>query len=150
MKKFLMMLLLSLSISASCFAAGAAGRFNAEEKAADALIAAITGGEATYAQISRSFSQPLKEKLTAENFAAIQKGIKNQLGTIKNPNLVLLNKQYDLQKGYSGIDELMYFGTVAKDKFARILVSFVEENGAPKIAAFQVTPIEPKKSEPAK
>ena len=32
MKKFLMTLLLSLTISASCFAAGAAGRFNAEEK----------------------------------------------------------------------------------------------------------------------
>ena len=50
MKKILMMLLLSLSISASCFAAGAAGRFSAEEKAADALVAALTGGEATYAQ----------------------------------------------------------------------------------------------------
>ena len=150
MKKILMMLLLSLSISASCFAAGAAGRFSAEEKAADALVAALTGGEATYAQVSKNFSKALKEKLTAENFKTVQDGVKKQIGTIKNTNLVLLNKQYDLQKGYSGVDELVYFGTVSKDKFARIFVSFVEENGSPKVVAFQVSPIEPQKNEPAK
>ena len=150
MKKILMMLLLSLSISASCFAAGAAGRFSAEEKAADALVAALTGGEATYAQVSKSFSKALKEKLTAENFAAVQGGVKKQIGTIKNANLVLLNKQYDLQKGYSGVDELVYFGIVAKDKFARIFVSFVEENGLPKVIAFQVTPIVPQNNQAAK
>lgn len=145
-----MTLLLSLTISASCFAAGAAGRFNAEEKAADALVAALTGGEATYAQVSKSFSQALKEKLTADNFTAVQNGVKKQIGTIKNTNLVLLNKQYDLQKGYSGVDELVYFGTVSKDKFARIYISFVEENGSPKVTAFQITPVEAQKSEPAK
>ncbi len=150
MKKFLMTLLLSLTISASCFAAGAAGRFNAEEKAADALVAALTGGEATYAQVSKSFSQALKEKLTADNFTAVQNGVKKQIGTIKNTNLVLLNKQYDLQKGYSGVDELVYFGTVSKDKFARIYISFVEENGSPKVTAFQITPVEAQKAEPAK
>lgn len=145
-----MTLLLSLTISASCFAAGAAGRFNAEEKAADALVAALTGGEATYAQVSKSFSQALKEKLTADNFTAVQNGVKKQIGTIKNTNLVLLNKQYDLQKGYSGVDELVYFGTVSKDKFARIYISFVEENGSPKVTAFQITPVEAQKAEPAK
>ena len=150
MKKILMMMLLLLTISASCFAAGAAGRFNMEEKAADALVAALTGGEATYAQVSKNFSKALKEKLTAENFANVQNGIKKQIGTIKNANLVILNKQYDLQKGYSGVDELVYFGTVAKDKFARIYISFIEENGSPKVTAFQVSPIEPQKNEPAR
>ena len=150
MKKVLMTLLLSLAVSASCFAAGAAGRFSTEEKAADALVAALTGGEATYAQVSKNFSKALKEKLTAENFANVQNGIKKQIGTIKNANLVLLNKQYDLQKGYSGVDELVYFGTVTKDKFARIYVSFIEENGGPKVIAFQVTPIEPQKREEPK
>ena len=145
MKKILMTLLLSLTISASCFAAGAAGRFNAEEKAADALVAALTGGNVSYGQVSKSFSQALKGKLTAENFAAVQNGIKKQIGAIKNPNLVLFNKQYDLQKGYSGVDELVYLGTVTKDKYARIFISFVEENGGPKVTAFQVSPIEPQK-----
>ncbi|MEE3456343.1 MAG: hypothetical protein VZQ29_12060, partial [Succiniclasticum sp.] len=76
-------------------AAGAAGRFSAEEKAADALVAALTGGDATYAQVSKNFSKELKEKLTAENFKTVQDVVKKQIGTIKNTNLVLLNKQYD-------------------------------------------------------
>ena len=149
MKKFLMALVLSLAMSASCFAAGAAGRFAAEEKAADALIAALTGNGGTYEQVSKSFSQALKAKLTAQQFAAVQDGIKKQVGTIKNPSFVILNKQYNPEKGYNGIDDLVYFGTVAKDKFARIHVSFIEENNAPKVVAFQVTPIEPAKQQPA-
>ena len=148
MKKFLMALVLSLVVSASCFAAGASSRFAAEEKAADALVAALIGN-GTYEQVSKSFSQGLKEKLDAKQFAAVQAGVKNQVGAIKNPAFVLLNKQYDLQKGYSGVDELVYFGTVSKDKFARIFVSFAEENGTPVVTGFQVTPIEPAKQQPA-
>ena len=149
MKKLLMALILSLAVSASCFAAGASGRFAAEEKLADALVAALTGNGGTYEQVSKSFSPALKAKLTAEQFAAVQTGVKNQVGAIKNPAFVLLNKQYDLQKGYSGVDELVYFGTVSKDKFARIFVSFAEENGKPGVTGFQVTPIEPAKQQPA-
>ena len=145
MKKVLTALALSLAVSASCFAAGASGRFAAEEKMADALVAAITGNGGTYEQVSKSFSPALKAKLDAKQFAAVQDGIKKQVGTIKNPNFVLLNKQYDLQKGYSGVDELVYFGTVAKERFARIFVSFEEENGKPVVTGFQVTPMEPAK-----
>ena len=145
MKKVLTALALSLAVSASCFAAGASGRFAAEEKMADALVAAITGNGGTYEQVSKSFSPALKAKLDAKQFAAVQDGIKKQVGAIKNPNFVLLNKQYDLQKGYSGHDELVYFGTVTKERFARIFVSFAEENGKPVVTGFQVTPIEPAK-----
>ena len=146
MKKFLMTLFLTLAISASCFAEGAAGRFNAEEKMADALIVALTG-KGTYEQVSKSFSEGLKKNLSAENFAAAKDAVKKQVGTIKNINFVVLNKQYDLQKGYNGIDELVYFGTVSKEKFARIFVSFAEENGKPMVTGFQVTPIEPAKQQ---
>lgn len=145
MKRFLMTLFLTLAISASCFAEGAAGRFSAEEKAADALIAALTGDSVTYETVSKSFSQGLKKNLTAENFAKTKDAIKKQVGAIKNINFVILNKQYDVQKGYSGVDELVYFGTISKEKFARIYVFFALENNAPKLNAFQVTPIEPKK-----
>jgi len=149
MKKFLMALVLSLVVSASCFAAGASSRFAAEEKAADALITALIGNGGTYEQVSKSFSPALKAKLDAKQFAAVQDGIKKQVGTVKNPNFVLLNKQYDLQKGYSGVDELVYFGTVSKERFARIFVAFAEENGKPVVTGFQVTPIEPAKQQAA-
>ena len=119
-----------MAVSASCFAAGASGRFATEERTADALVDALTGSTG-YEQVSKSFSQGLKEKLNAAAFT----------------NFVVLNKQYDLQKGYNGIDELVYFGTVSKEKFARIFVSFAEENGKPMVTGFQVTPIEPAKQQ---
>ena len=151
MKKIILTALLALTVSASCFAAGAASRFAAEEKAADALIAAITGSTVTYDTASRSFSQGLKTKLPADKFTAMKNEIKKQVGTIKDSNFVLLNKPFGFEKGYSGADELVYIGSVAKDKFARIAVIFTLENNVPKITGFQVTPVEAKKPEaPAK
>ena len=151
MKKILLTALLALTISASCFAEGAASRFATEEKAADALIASIIGNTVNYDAASRGFSQGLKKNLPADKFDAMKNEIKKQVGTIKNPNFVLLNKPFNFEKGYNGADELVYMGSVAKDKFARIIVIFALENNAPKITAFQVTPVEAKKpAEPAK
>ncbi len=150
MKKFLLTTLLALTVSTSCFAEGASGRFAAEEKAADALVASITGNAVTYDAVSKSFTQGLKNNLKAETFATMKEQIKKQVGTVKNANLVLLNKPYDPQKGYNGVDEMVYVGSVGKDKFARIIILFTLENNAPKINAFQVVPVEIKKEEPAK
>ncbi|MER2139337.1 MAG: hypothetical protein ABS965_04340, partial [Succiniclasticum sp.] len=75
MKKMLLTALLALTVSASCFAEGAASRFAAEEKAADTLIAAITGSTVTYDAVSRSFSQGLKTNLPADKFAALKEEI---------------------------------------------------------------------------
>ena len=107
---------------------------------------ALTGSTG-YEQVSKNFSKGLKEKLNADTFAKVKEEIRKQVGAIKNVNFVVLNKQYDLQKGYNGIDELVYFGTVSKEKFARIFVSFAEENGKPMVTGFQVTPIEPAKQQ---
>ena len=69
MKKTLMALALSMAVSASCFAAGASGRFATEERTADALVDALTGSTG-YEQVSKSFSQGLKEKLNAAAFTS--------------------------------------------------------------------------------
>ena len=137
MKKLLMALVLSLVVSTSCFAAGASGRFAAEEKAADALIAVLTGHGGTYEQVSKSFAQPLKAQLTAEKFKAVQDAYKTQIGTVKNIAFVRLVKEYNIEKGYSGRDELMYMGTAGKDKSVHIFVLFVLENNAPKVIGFR-------------
>ena len=106
MKKTLMALALSMAVSASCFAAGASGRFATEERTADALVDALTGSTG-YEQVSKNFSKGLKEKLNAAAFTKVKEEIRKQVGAIKNVNFVVLNKQYDLQKGYNGIDELV-------------------------------------------
>ena len=148
MKKTLMALALSMAVSASCFAAGASGRFAAEEKTADALIAALIGN-GTYEQVSKSFSQPLKANVTAEKFAALKKDIKTKVGTIKNPSFVQLMKPYTFQKGYNGIDALIYLGAVDAEKGARILIEFIEENNAPKVADINVSLMPLQQAKPA-
>lgn len=151
MKKILLTALLALTISSSCFAEGAAGTFAAEEKAADAMIEAITGNTVTYDAASRGFSQGLKKNLSADKFTALKNDIKTKIGTIKKPNFVQMIKAYNFEKGYTGADQLIYIGSVAKDKFAQINIVFVMENNTPKIVNFQVNPLEVKKpAEPAK
>ena len=149
MKKLLMALVLSLVVSASCFAAGASSRFAAEEKAADALIAALIGNGGTYEQVSKSFSQPLKANVTAEKFATLKKDIKTKIGTIKNPSFFQLTKPYTFQKGYSGADILIYVGAVDAEKGARIIIPFIEENNAPKVADINVSVMPLQQAKPA-
>lgn len=141
MKKLLMALILSLAVSTSCFAAGVSGRFAAEEKAADALVAALIGNGGTYEQVSKSFSQPFKAKYTAEQFDSLKKEIKSKVGKIKNPNFVQLIKEYSFQKGYNGTDVLIYLGAIDSEKCARVAIVFSEENNAPKVVSIHVAPI---------
>ena len=151
MKKFLAALVMSLAISASCFAEGASKNFAAEEKAADALINSLTGTTVTYDQVSKSFSEGLKKNLTAAAFEQLKKQIKDQVqvGTVKSTNFVTYVKQFNPQSGYNNVEELLYIGTVNKEKLARIVVLFAVENNVPKIASFQVVPVQVKQQAPA-
>ncbi len=149
MKKFLAALVLALAISSSCFAAGAVKNFTAEEKAADALIGALTGNSVTYEVVSKNFSEGLKKNLTAEKFAELKKQIKDQVGTVKEANFITYAKQYNPQTGYNNVEEMLYLGTVNKEKLARFVVLFAVENNVPKIVSFQVAPMEVNGQQPA-
>ena len=142
MKKLLSAVLLSLALSASCLAAGASERFAAEEKAADAMVAAITGNTVAYEQVSKSFNSELGKTMTEANFTKLRNDIKKNIGTVRNPDFVLLNKQYSLKQGYNGIDELVYMGSAGKDRVARIAIIFALEKGAPKISGIVATPVD--------
>lgn len=141
MKKVLIPFIASLAISASCFAAGATQRLGVEEKAADAVVEALTGTSVTYETISKSFTANLKQRLTAQAFANMKKQVKDKIGTVKNISFVTFTRQYNLKNGYNNIDDLVYFGSAGKDKFARFVIHFAEENGALKVAGFDVSPI---------
>jgi len=144
-----MTLIMSLAVSASCFAAGAAKNFAAEEKAADDLVNALTGNSVTYEQASKNFSAVLKKNLDAGKFSQMKKQISEKVGTIKNINFVTFVKQYNPRNGYNNIEELLYIGTVNKEKFARLVVIFALENNVPKVASFQITPVEAAKPKTA-
>lgn len=142
MKKILATLLMTMAVSASCFAAGASGNFSKEEKVADAFVGALTGNTITYTQASKGFSTELAKQLTAANFDALKKQIGEKIGKIDSTNFVAYNKGYDLKKGYSGMEELIYLGTIRGNKYAHISVVFIMENNVPKIANFVVSPME--------
>lgn len=149
MKKILAALVMSLAISASCFAEGASKNFAAEEKAADALINSLTGTTVTYDQVSKSFSDGLKKNLPAEAFEPLKKRIKDQVGTVKETNFVAYEKAYNLQNGYTNVEILQYIGIINKEKLARFIVIFTLENNTPKIADIRVVPVQVTQQAPA-
>ena len=141
MKKVLSALLLSLAVSGSCFAAGVAQSFVAEEKMADDVVSALTGESVTYEKASKHFSSNLKKNLTAERFTNMKKQIQQQIGTVKNPSLVSLTRQYNLKNGFNNVHDLVYYGSAGKDRPVRIIVHFTEEKGQRRVSNFDVTPI---------
>ena len=143
MKKVLAALLLSLAFSGSCFAAGVAQSFAAEEKMADAVVGALTGNSVTYETASKHFSSNLKKNFTADRFNNMKKQIQERIGTVKDPGLVSLTRQFNLQNGFNNVHDLVYYGSAGKSRYARIVVHFIEENGQRRVAAFDVTPINP-------
>ena len=147
MKKVLSALLLSLAVSGSCFAAGVAQSFVAEEKMADDVVSALTGESVTYEKASKHFSSNLKKNLTAERFTNMKKQIQQQIGMVKNPSLVSLTRQYHLQNGFNNVHDLVYYGSAGKGSYVRIVVSFTEEKGQRRVSAFNVTPINPQQQQ---
>ncbi len=144
MKKLIVTLLtvLTLAFSANCFAAGVAGDFSKQEKAADLLVSALTGGTATYTQVSGNFNADLKKAFNEQTFAEMQKQVKAQVGRIKDATFVDYKKGFDLQKGYNGVSEMIYIGKVGGNKYAQINVLFGEEKGKPAIVNFVINPFE--------
>ena len=141
MKKVLSALLLSLAVSGSCFAAGVAQSFVAEEKMADAVVSALTDNSVTYEKASKHFSSNLVKNFTADRFTNMKKQIQERIGTIKDISLVSLTRQYNLQNGFNNVHDLVYYGSAGKDRSVRIIVHFTEEKGQRRVSAFDVTPI---------
>ena len=142
MKKVLTGLFAAMAISASCFAAGASGTFAKEEKAADGFVEALTGNTVTYAQVSKNFNAELVKNFTAAQFETLKKQVNEKIGKINKADFVGYNKGFNLNKGYNGMEELIYLASIKGNKHARISVVFIQENGAPKIASFVIAPLE--------
>ena len=141
MKKVMSALLLSLAVSGSCFAAGVAQSFVAEEKMADAVVSALTDNTVAYEKVSKHFSSNLIKNFTADRFSNMKKQIREQIGAIKDLSLVSLTRQYNLQNGFNNVHDLVYYGSAGKDRPVRIIVHFTEEKGQRRVSAFDVTPI---------
>ena len=149
MKKILITLMALLTITGSCFAAGAAANFTPEERAADAFVAALMNN-GTFTTTSRYVASNINE----QGFTEAQKQIKDKIGSVNNINFITYQKNYNIEKSQyvDGQEELVYVGKISgkKDQIARIVVAFAPVNGQQKIVNFAVNVLTLQKEAPAK
>ena len=82
MKKTVILLILTLMmvVRGMCYAAGDGGDLNRQQKVADKFMAGLSGDAAAVTQLQVDMVPELAEKMTAANFAALQKQLKEQFG----------------------------------------------------------------------
>ena len=80
MKKTVILLILTLMmvVSGMCYAAGDGSDLNRQQKVADKFMAVLSGDAAAVTQLQVDMVPELAEKMTAANFAALQKQMKEQ------------------------------------------------------------------------
>lgn len=94
MKKLVMLVtvVLTVAMAAVCFAAGDGNDLNKQQKIVDKFVAALTvADDSGYAGAAAGFSPELKQKMDVKAFAALQKQVKDTLGTMKEMNLLLMS-----------------------------------------------------------
>ena len=86
MKKTVILLILTLMmvVSGMCYAAGDGSDLNRQQKVADKFMAVLSGDAAAVTQLQVDMVPELAEKMTAANFAALQKQLKEQFGIQKS------------------------------------------------------------------
>ena len=86
MKKTVILLILTLMmvVSGMCYAAGDGSDLNRQQKVADKFMAVLSGDAAAVTQLLVDMVPELAEKMTAANFAALQKQLKEQFGILKS------------------------------------------------------------------
>lgn len=80
----LVTVVLTMAMATVCFAAGDGNDLNKQQKVVDKFVAALNIADETgYAGTASGFSPELKQKMDAKAFAALQKQVKDTLGTMK-------------------------------------------------------------------
>ena len=134
MKKLVMLVtvVLTVAMAAVCFAAGDGNDLNKQQKIVDKFVAALTvADDSGYAGAAAGFSPELKQKMDIKAFAALQKQVKDTLGTMK---------EMKFDQG----DRLTYLGSYSKQQLVRVIYGFNKEG---KLTEFIFAPVEVQKQE---
>lgn len=140
MKKLLMMVtvVLTMAMATVCFAAGDGNDLNKQQKVVDKFVAALNIADETgYAGTTGGFSPELKQKMDAKAFVALQKQVKDTLGTMKEMKFVAFER-------FDQGDRLTYLGSYSKQQLVRVIYGFNKEN---KLTEFIFAPLEVQKQE---
>lgn len=143
MKKLVMLVtvVLTVAMAAVCFAAGDGNDLNKQQKIVDKFVAALTvADDSGYAGAAAGFSPELKQKMDVKAFAALQKQVKDTLGTMKEMKFVAYER---FDQGYQG-DRLTYLGSYSKQQLVRVIYGFNKES---KLTEIIFVPVEVQKQE---
>ena len=143
MKKLVMLVTVVLTVAmvAVCFAAGDGNDLNKQQKIVDKFVAALTvADDSGYAGAAAGFSPELKQKMDVKAFAALQKQVKDTLGTMKEMKFVAYER---FDQGDQG-DRLTYLGSYSKQQLVRVIYGFNKES---KLTEIIFVPVEVQKQE---
>ena len=106
MKKTVILLILTLMmvVSGMCYAAGDGSDLNRQQKVADKFMAVLSGDAAAVTQLQVDMVPELAEKMTAANFAALQKQLKEQFGIQKSVRFAVYER-FDQVRAVYGFDK---------------------------------------------
>ena len=140
MKKLVMLVtvVLTVAMAAVCFAAGDGNDLNKQQKIVDKFVAALTvADDSGYAGAAAGFSPELKQKMDVKAFAALQKQVKDTLGTMKEMKFVAYER-------FDQGDRLTYLGSYSNQQLVRVIYGFNKEG---KLTEFIFAPVEVQKQE---
>lgn len=141
MKKLVLVLTMLLAFACSSLAFAAdGGDLNKEQKAAEKMMTSLAGDAATeYAALAPSLSAELGKTMDQKNFAAIQKQVKQQFGSLKE------TKFFSFER-YDHADKVTYIAGFSKEKI--VVMSFVFGKDA-KLQNFSFSPYKAPEKSPA-
>jgi hypothetical protein len=136
MKKTVILLILTLMmvVSGMCYAAGDGSDLNRQQKVADKFMAVLSGDAAAVTQLQVDMVPELAEKMTAANFAALQKQMKEQFGIQKSMRFAVYER-------FDQGDRLTYLVGYSRQQAVRAVYGF-DKNG--KLSEFVFVPLEVK------
>lgn len=134
MKKLVMMVsfILMMAVSSMCMAAGDGSALNKQQKVVDKFTAALNGGTVTVEQVWGDMVPELAEKMTAANFAELQKQMKEKFGTQKEVHFAAYER-------FDQGDRLTYLIRYSREQAVRAVYGF-DSNG--RLNEFVFVPLE--------
>jgi hypothetical protein len=121
--------------SSMCFASNGS-LLTSEEKISEQAIACITG-ESDYTELAKDFTSGLAKNLPASKFIELKKTIKEQLGSLSNSKLAILQK-------FDKADRVIYLANGSKIKTVEVAFVFDTTGKKPLLNEITMRPVEMK------
>lgn len=121
-----------MAVSSMCMAAGDGNALNKQQKVVDKFTAALNGSTVTVEQVWGDMVPELAEKMTAANFAELQKQMKEKFGTQKEAHFAVFER-------FDQGDRLTYLLKYSRDQVVRAVYGF-DKNG--KLNEFVFVPLQ--------